>query len=415
MQQSPSSSIAPDRSPTYTRPPPSAFEGRRDDNRSPSVNSVSPHQSRVASPSSLAVANDQANGGLSIVVPPNLSPHPEARRAPSLPDPSPAHARASASSQSSYSPLSMSPGEVLPPSRTSSFGPQPHERLSRAGPSNVQRTGSSSPAGQQGPPASFSPQKFQQQMVNQQVRPPPQLPNFPNNQQRPYGLSSGPSPQSPQRPPSEPLHLNNVRKSPSTRSLSSHYEQQAPPPPPIPSFPPNGYASHNNNGFNPQRNNSHGNGNLHAPQPRTLIPHAQFRPSEPSFIEPSPPNSPVEETKAPIGPVTSSVSAQMKCKVFLKQHHAQWKSLGSAKLKLYRQDPTNIKQLVVETDNKDSSVLISTIVLTDGVERVGKTGVAIELSNNGARTGIVYMIQLRNEKSAGGLFESLLAGSDRAA
>jgi len=103
----------------------------------------------------------------------------------------------------------------------------------------------------------------------------------------------------------------------------------------------------------------------------------------------------------------------MKCKVFLKQHHAQWKSLGSAKLKLYRQDPTNVKQLVVEADNKGKDILISTIVLHDGVERVGKTGVAIELSNNGSRTGVVYMIQLRNEESAGGLFDSLLAGSDR--
>jgi len=58
-------------------------------------------------------------------------------------------------------------------------------------------------------------------------------------------------------------------------------------------------------------------------------------------------------------------------------------------------------------------VLISTIVLTDGVERVAKTGVAVELSDKGARTGIIYMIQLRNEQAAVGLYESLLAGSDR--
>lgn len=135
--------------------------------------------------------------------------------------------------------------------------------------------------------------------------------------------------------------------------------------------------------------------------------------TEPSFDEASPPNSPVEETPRHTGPVTSTVSANMKCKVFLQQQHSQWKSLGSAKLKLYRQDPTNIKQLVVEADNKDHSVLVSTIVLTDGVERVGKTGVAIELSDKGSRTGIIYMIQLRNEASAKGLFDSLLEGSDR--
>ena len=99
--------------------------------------------------------------------------------------------------------------------------------------------------------------------------------------------------------------------------------------------------------------------------------------------------------------------------VFLKQHHQQWKNVGSAKLRLYHESPTNVKQLVVEADNSKKTVLISTIVLADGVERVGRTGVAVELSDKGARTGIVYMIQLRNETSAGGLFDSLLAGSDR--
>lgn len=87
--------------------------------------------------------------------------------------------------------------------------------------------------------------------------------------------------------------------------------------------------------------------------------------------------------------------------------------LGSGKLKLYRHDPINMKQLVVEAEDKNKSVLVSTIVLTDGVERVGKTGVAIELSDKGSRTGVIYMIQLRNENSANGLYESLLAGSDR--
>ncbi len=133
-----------------------------------------------------------------------------------------------------------------------------------------------------------------------------------------------------------------------------------------------------------------------------------------SIEAPSPPGSPVEEIPRQMGPVTSTVTAQMKCKVFLKQQHAQWKSLGSAKLRLYREDPTNIKQLVVEAEDKRKTALISTIVLTDGVERVGKTGVAIELSDKGLRTGVVYMIQLRSDKAAAGLFDELLAGSDRA-
>ncbi|WWD22059.1 hypothetical protein CI109_106547 [Kwoniella shandongensis] len=128
----------------------------------------------------------------------------------------------------------------------------------------------------------------------------------------------------------------------------------------------------------------------------------------------SPPMSPVEEEEAATLTGPAIISAQMKCKVFLKQSHQQWKSLGSGKLKLYAQQQGNVKQLVVESDSSGKSMLISTIVLTDGVERVAKTGVAVEISDRGKRTGIVYMIQLRNENSAMGLFESLLAGSDRA-
>ncbi|KAK9899389.1 hypothetical protein P389DRAFT_168360 [Cystobasidium minutum MCA 4210] len=119
----------------------------------------------------------------------------------------------------------------------------------------------------------------------------------------------------------------------------------------------------------------------------------------------SPPTSPQLE-----GPVTNQLAAQMKCKVFVQSAKNQWKSLGTAKLKLYLQSPGNRKQLVVE----DKTVLISTIVLEDGVERVGKTGVAIELSDNGQRTGLIYMLQLKTEASATGLFQQLLLGSTRA-
>ncbi|KAF8622886.1 hypothetical protein AX15_006651 [Amanita polypyramis BW_CC] len=208
----------------------------------------------------------------------------------------------------------------------------------------------------------------------------------------------------PNRPPSG----SEMRKSSSMRSLSSQYSQRGfPPHPPIP--------SHVGDYSRQSMPRTGSMGNLRAVPSRPLLPSAQFSSrgssvAEPSFDDPSPPASPVINPKQDIGPVTSTISAQMKCKVFLQQQHAQWKSLGSAKLKLYCEKPTNIKQLVVESNK---SVLISTIVLTDGVERVGKTGVAIELSDGGARTGVIYMLQLQNETSAATLFDSLLAGSDR--
>ena len=229
---------------------------------------------------------------------------------------------------------------------------------------------------------------------------------------------NGPNPNVPFNPSRQPstdlLHprpvgppgqgLNGLRKTQSSHSLNSHFDPNGVLPP-VPRMP----------GAQIPRN--HSSDSLPLPRSGPLLPSAQrsvsMLPSSESFHEISPPTSPVQERAPQTGPVTSTISAQMKCKVFLKQQHAQWKSLGSAKLKVYRESPTNVKQLVVEADNKEKSLLISTIVLSDGVERVAKTGVAIELSDKGVRTGMVYMIQLRNETSAQGLFDSLLAGSDR--
>ncbi|KAJ7619111.1 hypothetical protein DFH06DRAFT_1273849 [Mycena polygramma] len=276
-------------------------------------------------------------------------------------------------SSSSSQPHFTTPGQVHPPARSASFG----AALSQGSPNT-----SEFPP-QNGPPRGSSY---------------PQPPHFSNNpQHNPH------APAPPSEPPYSPPNTG-LRKSLSSRSLQSQYSQyEQPPTSATITFLPSRWAR--SNGYGPSAS-------VHAPQPRTWASRASE--TSPLSTNPSPPNSPVEETPAITGPVTSTISAEMKCKVFLKQHHAQWKALGAAKLKLYRQSPTNVKQLVVEAGSK-GTILISTIVLTDGVERVGKTGVAIELSDQGARTGIVYMIQLRSEKSAGGLFDSLLEGSDRVA
>lgn len=281
-----------------------------------------------------------------------------------------------------------------PPSSTSPPGP--------LGPG--QHTGGPPPPGQpplqSGPPRGLPPLSGQPLIDPTRGQPGPNGPN-PNI-----------PPHQPRQPPMDLLHprpigppaLNGLRKTQSSHSLNSHFDPHGVLPP-VPRMP----------GAQIPRN--HSSDSLPLPRSRPLLPSAQrtvsMLPSSQSFHEISPPTSPVQESVPHTGPVTSVISAQMKCKVFLKQQHAQWKSLGSAKLKLYRESPTNVKQLVVEADNKENSILISTIVLTDGVERVAKTGVAIELSNKGMRTGVVYMLQLRNEKSALGLFDSLLAGSDR--
>lgn len=109
-------------------------------------------------------------------------------------------------------------------------------------------------------------------------------------------------------------------------------------------------------------------------------------PEEVTDLTPPPSPSAEQDPAALSGP--AEITAQMKCKVFLKRNHAQWKSIGPARLKLYHQQSTNVKQIVVESDGSSKTMLISTIVLTDGVERVGKTGVAIEISDQGRRTSV---------------------------
>jgi hypothetical protein len=248
-------------------------------------------------------------------------------------------------------------------------------------------------------------------------------------------------------PSFEPMHGPPLPRSASGRSTGSQPSQRGPTPelPPIPGrlYPGQHAAAHYSDGVNSHAYSSQ----PQIPRSRSAEPLRPIVTTGPAFntgsgmiappsarfnddsfpgsaraspvqdeADDSPPASPVEEDVAAFsGPAV--ISAQMKCKVFLQQQHQQWKSLGAARLKLYVSTSSDgrapVKQLVVEADSSSKTMLISTIVLTDGVERVARTGVAVEISDRGKRTGIIYMIQLRNEKSAVGLFESLLAGSDR--
>ncbi|KAI0094766.1 hypothetical protein BDY19DRAFT_914501 [Irpex rosettiformis] len=291
--------------------------------------------------------------------------------------------------------LPSGPGQMVPPL---SFGPG----QVMSGPSSSFGPGQVFPpiAAPPGPPGQVPPR-------GSSFRPPgpggpgPSQPGLPMGPAMNMNRSASPYSQPASRPPSD--GSSGLRKSSSSVQLSANYSNDLLPPNRL-------FLGRNDSSASLSSLGS----NMTGPQP--LLPSATFNirsTSTNSFVDPSPPSSPVQETAPYTGPTTSSISAQMKCKVFLQEHHAKWKSLGSARLKVYHESPTNIKQLVVEADNSKKNVLISTIVLADGVERVGKTGVAIELSDKGQRTGIVYMIQLRNETSAGGLFESLLAGSDR--
>lgn len=388
------------------------------------------------------------------------------QRTPSLQDapsgvPHPMRKSSAGQGASTHSPpSSFGLGQVMPPARsastTSSSHPFPDQDPSMGGaphrvhsPPTAQGYPQQQPLNHQSsvnssrhtsmqslhhqPPLNRQPSlNHQYPSIHQHLRPPQSAPpqaqsmNFsqqPHHAQpfpsRSTGPGGPPHGLPPPRPPSEPqASSGRLHKSASSRSLRSQYDYTPGPgqAPPLPSLPGGLPIPSRPYGQRTDSISSVGSGNNASIRP--ILPSQQISSRANSFTESifhdnSPPTSPIEERK-PLGPAKPTIT-EMKCRVFHQQQHAQWKSLGSARLTLYHQQPTNVKQLVVEAGSKDKkNILISTIVLTDGVERVGKTGVAIELSDaKGARTGIIYMIQLRNEQAAQELFDKLLAGSDR--
>ncbi|EED82388.1 hypothetical protein POSPLDRAFT_111259 [Postia placenta Mad-698-R] len=327
-------------------------------------------------------------------------------------------------------PQGYGPGQVMPPQ---GYGPgqvmpphPPHPQ--QAPPEPAFGPGQVMPPRQPGsqravPNLSVDPGMVAPRRLDSGLRSAPPDSGFTDPAEGPYRPGMGPAPLAGpgmgRHGPSGPHMAHGPRRSTSSRSLRPQHEMMSTASaPPMPGYP--GDLAPPRRNFIPRTASSSSLRSLpnQLPPSRPLLPSEQMSmqsmSTATSFQEPSPPVSPVEE-RPPIGPTTTAVTAQLKCKVFLQQQHAQWKSLGAAKLKLYVESPTNVKQLVVEADNKDKSILISTIVLVDGVERVGKTGVAVELSAKGRRSGVIYMLQLRNEKSAQGLFDSLIQGSDRSA
>lgn len=239
-------------------------------------------------------------------------------------------------------------------------------------------------------------------------RPPPHLngPPMSTNGQPPNmngAGSGGPRMGRPMPPPRPPYHgpggmaarpPQEAQRRPSAPDLRSRANQDAK------------RRASEENAVMPGRSRSASNAQSGPPKlPSDFLKQAGSRPTE----QYSPPSSPTLKNR---GPKTSTVAAQMRCRLYLKQSHGQWKSLGNARIKVFHLMPDDVKQLVVENDKKATPV-ISSIILPDGVERVGKVGVAIELSDNGNRTGIIYMIHLRSEESAFALFGQLLEGSDR--
>ncbi|CAG8812570.1 22392_t:CDS:1, partial [Cetraspora pellucida] len=96
-----------------------------------------------------------------------------------------------------------------------------------------------------------------------------------------------------------------------------------------------------------------------------------------------------------------TLAMECRCRVFLQNDHGIWTNLGWGNMKLEVESPSQRKKILI-TSEKQNKKLVDSFVREDGVERVGRAGVAITLNNvdktNNRR--IIYMMQMKEEATA---------------
>ncbi|CAG8616660.1 8696_t:CDS:1, partial [Racocetra fulgida] len=96
-----------------------------------------------------------------------------------------------------------------------------------------------------------------------------------------------------------------------------------------------------------------------------------------------------------------TLAMECRCRVFLQNDHGIWTNLGWGNMKLEIESPSQRKKILINSE-KQNKKLVDSVVREDGVERVGRAGVAITLNNvdktNNRR--IIYMMQMKEEATA---------------
>lgn len=101
-------------------------------------------------------------------------------------------------------------------------------------------------------------------------------------------------------------------------------------------------------------------------------------------------------------PQTLTPLMQCKCKLFAQQEHSSWNSFGSVVLRISQQLPS--KKMHVYMEN-GKTTLVSAIVLSYNVERTNPKRITFLLHNEQSRTSMVYMINLKDEKTTNKIYE----------
>ncbi|KAL0089337.1 hypothetical protein F4703DRAFT_1733783 [Phycomyces blakesleeanus] len=104
-----------------------------------------------------------------------------------------------------------------------------------------------------------------------------------------------------------------------------------------------------------------------------------------------------ENRLAENGPQTLQPVMQFKCKLFLQNETSSWSPFGSVSMRISQQIPSKRMHIYIENEKNK---LVSSVVRSGNVEKVGNKKVTFLLKNEQERTSMVYMIQLKDEKTA---------------
>ncbi|EPB86588.1 hypothetical protein HMPREF1544_06662 [Mucor circinelloides 1006PhL] len=103
-------------------------------------------------------------------------------------------------------------------------------------------------------------------------------------------------------------------------------------------------------------------------------------------------------------PQTLKPVMQCKAKLFIKNETSNWSTFGNVTMRISQQSPS--MRMMIQIEN-DKSKLVSAIVKSGNVEKISSKRISFLLTDEVAKTSIVYMIHLREDQTGNKIIEYL--------
>ncbi|GAN01510.1 hypothetical protein MAM1_0008d00943 [Mucor ambiguus] len=103
-------------------------------------------------------------------------------------------------------------------------------------------------------------------------------------------------------------------------------------------------------------------------------------------------------------PQTLKPVMQCKAKLFVKNETSNWSTFGNVTMRISQQSPS--MRMMIQIEN-DKSKLVSAIVKSGNVEKISSKRISFLLTDEVAKTSIVYMIHLREDQTGNKIIEYL--------